>query len=208
VVSVVHRYLKKGARDYEWCEQILEEVLLAWMINCVGGLTDQDTSSYSFLYRATMNSVRKAKAPVLQPFTCDASNEEVQMCFDTIEHEKLIQSLTFDTYWETQRVKRLRLNGNYSKVEILRAVIVSCCAEFVDFEDCPNLDEECLEVVMHQLRRVKVVLLKGTAVDENNSAVVKRYRNDSDIRFVFSAACKCCGAAKGRIKELRASNYG
>jgi hypothetical protein len=209
VTYFVHRYFMKGARDSEWCEQILEEVLLPWMINCVGGiLTDQNTSSYSFLYRVTMNSVRKAKAPVIQPFACDTSNEEVQMCFDARKHEELMQSLTFDTYWETERVKRLRLNGNYSKAEILRAAIVSCCAEVVDFEYCPNLDEECLEVVMHQLRRVKVVLLRGTAVVENKSAVVKRYRKDSDIRFVFSAACKCCGATKGRIKELRANNYG
>ena len=89
-------------------------------------------------------------------------------------------------------------------MEILRAAIVSCCTEFVDFEDCSNLDEECFEAVMHQLRRVRVVLLKGTAVDEN-SAVMKRWRKDSDIHFVFSAVCKCCGAVKGRIKELRAS---
>eukprot|EP00985_Skeletonema_marinoi_P023690 scaffold15914_cov140-Skeletonema_marinoi.AAC.10 len=187
---------------------ITEEVLLPW-IKQHTRFAQRDTSSFSVMYAATMQSVNPpAPAPArLRPFQYSQRQAAGQYCVDAVENKELIKSLTLELTCrpsrEERHVKRLRFNGNYSKGEILRAVIICRSAEVVDLEYCSNLDEECFDAVMHLLFRVRVVLLKGTALNEN-SAVVKRYRN-SAARFVFSTACKCCGSEKG-IKELRESN--
>ena len=186
---------------------ITEEVLLPW-IKQHTRIAQRDISSFSVMYAATMQSVNPPAPARLRPFQYSQRQAAGQDCVDAVENKELIQSLTLELTCrpsrEERHVKRLRLNGNYSKEEILRAVIICRSAEVVDLEYCSNLDEECFDAVMHLLFCVRVVLLKGTAVDEN-SAVVKRYRN-SAARFVFSTACKCCGATKVTIKELRESN--
>ena len=103
-------------------------------------------------------------------------------------------------------VKRLRLNGNFSKGEILQAAIVSREATLVDLEHCWHLDEECLGLALHHLKDVKVMLLKGTPITET-SEVIKNANvgRKQRIKFVFLDACKCCGERNGRIKELELS---
>ena len=74
-----------------------------------------------------------------------------------------------------QYIKRLRLNGNFTKAEMLHAAIISYGAYFVELEYCWNLDEECLEAILDQLCRVTIALLKGTSLTED-SDVIKRLR--------------------------------
>eukprot|EP00956_Cyclotella_meneghiniana_P013212 scaffold18920_cov64-Cyclotella_meneghiniana.AAC.4 len=91
-------------------------------------------------------------------------------------------------------VKRIRLTGNFSKMEILRTAMRmnGNGPAVLDFEDCKNLDEECLELVLKWLHTPKVVRLKGTSVNQN-SDVLKRLNKDLDIKnkilLCFSPKC-------------------
>ena len=92
-----------------------------------------------------------------------------------------------------QYIKRLRLNGNFTKAEMLHAAIISYGAHFIKLEYCWNLDEECLEAILDQLCRVTIVLLKGTSLTED-SDVIKRLREKrKEVIFISSDVCKCCG---------------
>mmetsp|Transcript_36091 Transcript_36091/g.73579 ORF Transcript_36091/g.73579 Transcript_36091/m.73579 type:complete len:472 (-) Transcript_36091:126-1541(-) len=204
VREIVIVYDFDGGKEFR--AMITEDILLPW-IKQYTRIAQRDISSFSVMYAATMQSVNPPAPARLRPFQYSQRQAAGQDCVDAVENKELIKSLTLELTCrpsrEERHVKRLRLNGNYSKGEILRAVIICRSAEVVDLEYCSNLDEECFDAIMHLLLRVRVVLLKGTALNEN-SAVVKRYRN-SAASFVFSTACKCCGSEKG-IKELRESN--
>eukprot|EP00984_Skeletonema_dohrnii_P038914 scaffold42701_cov144-Skeletonema_dohrnii-CCMP3373.AAC.1 len=160
---------------------ITEDVLLPW-IKQHTRIAQRDTSSFPVMHAAAMQSVNPPAPAQLRPFQYSQRQAAGQDCVDAVENKELIQSLTLELTCrpsrEERHVKRLRLNGNYSKAEILRAVIICRSAEVVDLEHCSNLDEECFDAVMHLLFCVRVVLLKGTALDEN-SAVVKRWRNSA-----------------------------
>ena len=58
----------------------------------------------------------------------------------------------------------------------------------LDFEDCTNLDEECLELIFKWLYPPMIVRLKGVSIDENSTLLERlnenRYEED-EIQLVF-----------------------
>ena len=101
--------------------------------------------------------------------------------------------------------RRIRLNGNYSKSQILNIAMSLRGARpvLLDFQDCWNLDEECLEAVFKWIRRPMVVILTGTLIGVDSYVIKKlnegtnsRRSNSSNrdgsskIHFVFGSGVK------------------
>ena len=179
---------------------ILEEQLIPYMKQFQ--IKRQDRSTYSSLLLASRLMREHAiEAPNLTVFSIH--KKDVQDCIDACNSKILFDRLN-EGYSSDFFVKRLRLNGNFSKEEMLHAAIVCTEATLVDLEYCCILDEECLEAVMLHLKKASKFLLKGTLIDES-CEVIRKAKSDrkQSIDFIFADACKCCGARPGRVKEWK-----
>lgn len=64
---------------------------------------------------------------------------------------------------------------------------MSSDATFVDLEHCQNLDDECFEAILQHLKRVKVMLLKGTPIKEKSDVVMSaNVGRKWDVDFIFT----------------------
>eukprot|EP00956_Cyclotella_meneghiniana_P025614 scaffold53718_cov66-Cyclotella_meneghiniana.AAC.1 len=112
--------------------------------------------------------------------------------FDTVRGNGL--PTMYDEYdepgYKDSDIKRIRLNGNFSKGEILMTAMLFNGSQpaVLDFEDCTNLDEECLELIFKWLYPPMIVRLKGVCIDENSTLLERlnenRYEED-EIQLVF-----------------------
>jgi len=85
-------------------------------------------------------------------------------------------------------IKRIRLNGDFSKGEILMTAMRFNGSQpaVLDFEDCTNLDEECLELIFKWLYPPMIVRLKGTSINKNSELLERLNRDEEDkILFLF-----------------------
>ena len=215
ISSSVHAFFVSKSRGYsDYIDEVVDITFIPWIRR--SGRKRTGRSLYCLL-KQVIRPVQQFDE--LHPFS---TQNTVDDCLEQIHAGELFNDICLqrDEYDGDFVVKRLRLNGNFSKGEILRAAIVSRGAEILDLECCNHLDEQCLDLVLLHMKRVKVVLLGGTSIDRECDVIKNKilesedsdedhfysshYEKKQKIRFVFSEdVCKCCGRRSGSIKKLK-----
>ena len=122
----------------------------------------------------------------------------VRDCIDAFAAQDLYESaIIFTGGYDGDRGgygRRLRLSGNFSKEEILSAVLVGKDDTLIDLEYCKQLDEECLEAILFHTRSLKRMMLKGTQIGKHSNVIRNaNVGRKEKIHFTFEDACKVSG---------------
>lgn len=183
-------------------------------------IVPNEFDEYSLLLRRAKPEVEKenvlfhANELLTNPYEDDCNlGTLVQKFTDTIRAEELLEELCCsrnkDIFDAPDCVKRLRLNGNFSKLHLLKCALTGVDTSLLNLQYCSELDEELLDVILFYLKNVKVVWLKGTCIDKNSKIVRKfsqRGKGKRFIKFDFTGEiCKCCGhePEKEFVRKIR-----
>lgn len=130
----------------------------------------------------------------------------VRDCIDAFAAQDLYEDTIIDRYARDRGGygRRLRLNGNFSKEEILSTVLIGKDATLIDLEYCKQLDEECLEAILFHTRSLKIMMLKGTQIGKHSNVIRNaNVGRKQKIHFTFEDACK----VSGRPSALTQCNF-
>lgn len=198
LAAIVHACLRgNDYNDPEYREQLVWNNLIPWIKQ--QGITETRKCGYDLLLLASKNvSLTEMRHP--GPFMMDQAgcNAIVRDCIDAFAAQNLYESaIIFTGGYDGDRggyCRRLRLNGNFSKEEILSAVLVGKDATLIDLEYCKQLDEECLEAILFHTRSLKRMMLKGTQIGKHSNVIKNaNVGRKQKIHFIFEDACKVSG---------------
>ena len=187
--------------DSKLAMEIFEELLISWLRYMqIDHIHKEPDKLYDTMIRVSNMTGSSTDVHALEPLMPDKmrDRELVQTfvdIFDTVSGNGLPRKIfCSDEYdgpgYEDSIIKRIRLNGHFSKGEILMTAMLFNGSQpaVLDFEDCTNLDEECLELIFKWLYPPMIVRLKGVSIDENSTLLERlnenRYEED-EIQLVF-----------------------
>ena len=184
--------------DSKLAMEIFEELLISWLRYMqIDHIHKEPEKLYNTMIRVSNMTESSTDVHALEPLMPDKIRDQelVQIfidIFDTVRGNCL--PTMYDEYdepgYKDSDIKRIHLNGNFSKGEILMTAMLFNGSQpaVLDFEDCTNLDEECLELIFKWLYPPMIVRLKGTSINKNSTLLERlnenRYEED-EIQFVF-----------------------
>eukprot|EP00956_Cyclotella_meneghiniana_P038255 scaffold150921_cov40-Cyclotella_meneghiniana.AAC.2 len=177
-------FIRSPNGDTEWAREEFEEFVIPWLRNMQIKPVHKDPDElYDFMIKVSNMTGSPKDVHALEPLTTDKSRDQelIQNCIDLADtvsgncidktaYNKSNYPPNSSPGYEDSIIKRIRLNGAYSKAEILQIAMRfnGSRPATLDFEDCKNLDEKCLKLVLHKwLYRPKVLHLAGTSIRAN-----------------------------------------
>jgi len=199
-------FIRSPDGDTNWAAQVFEEFVIPWLRNLQIEPVHKDPEElYDFMIKVSNMTGSSTDVRALEPFTPTKTSDQelIQNCINLVDtvsgncieksaYNKLTCRYNKDAPgYEDSPINRIRLNGAYSKAEILITAMRSNGSRpaIIDFENCTDLDEKCLKLVFKWLYRPKVLNLAGTSIKESSKFIKGLNKNkkwEDRIHFVFT----------------------
>eukprot|EP00956_Cyclotella_meneghiniana_P040201 scaffold189339_cov73-Cyclotella_meneghiniana.AAC.3 len=165
-------FIRSPDGDTNWAAQVFEEFVIPWLRNLQIEPVHKDPEElYDFMIKVSNMTGSSTDVRALEPFTPTKTSDQelIQNCINLVDtvsgncieksaYNKLTCRYNKDAPgYEDSPINRIRLNGAYSKAEILITAMRSNGSRpaIIDFENCTDLDEKCLKLVFKWLYRPK-----------------------------------------------------